>query len=153
MTWRTVSVLAGAGLVCALAACSPGYSDEPIPVEPGIGDGSGSAACAAAFPDPLAGPDLSVTPTVPADFPAPPPGAELCVAYQTSEDTAVLQYVTTLQPDAVLDYYEPALSGYELVRGVGIGDQPILNATGQGLEFAIQTDAGTRTYVIAFSAA
>jgi hypothetical protein len=87
---------------------------------------------------------------VPADWPAAPAGSTLCVVMQTSDTNAILQYVTTATPDQVLDAWEPLLPGYELVRGDGIGDNPILNATGPDLEFAIQTDAGTSTYFVAF---
>lgn len=141
----------GAGmLVILLAACSPGPLG-PGGAEPPAGPGPAIGPdCAAAFPGATEAPDLADAPTVPADWPNAPAGSTLCVVMQTSDINAVLQYVTTSTPDEVLDSWEPLLSGYELVRGDGIGDNPILNATGPGLEFAIQTDAGTSTYFVAF---
>ena len=133
----------GGTVALALAACTPttgpaisgpAIDDGPIPVD----GGPASETCLAAFPDSQLGADLAQTPTVPADWPEPS-GVELCVAMQTSDVTAVLQYVTTLEPDAVLDAWEPLLGAYELERSPGIGDLPILNATGGDLELAIQT--------------
>jgi hypothetical protein len=143
----------GAVLALVLVACSPGYSDEPgnddlPPVD--IGQDAAPRECAEAFPTATAAPSLADAPTVPSDWPATPEGSTLCVVMQTSDTNAVLQYVTTTTPDQVLDGWEPLLAGYELVRSDGIGDNPILNATSASLEFAIQTDAGTGTYFVAF---
>lgn len=144
----------GGTVALALAACTPTAGPavsgpaggDPMPV-----DGPpASSDCLAAFPDNQMGADLASTPTVPSDWPEPS-GVELCVAMQTSEDTAVLQYVTTLEPDAVLDAWEPLLGGYALERSPGIGDLPILNATGGDLEFAIQT-VEDGTVLVAFQA-
>lgn len=145
----------GGTVALALAACSPNTGpavsgpaadDGPIPVD----GGPASSDCLAAFPDSQLGADIAQTPTVPSDWPEPS-GVELCVAMQTSEDTAVLQYVTSLEPDAVLDAWEPLLGGYELERSPGIGDLPILNATGGNMEFAIQT-VEDGTVLVAFQA-
>jgi len=144
----------GGTVALALAACTPTAGPavsgpaggDPMPV-----DGPpASSDCLAAFPDNQMGADLASTPTVPSDWPEPS-GVELCVAMQTSEDTAVLQYVTTLEPEAVLDAWEPLLGGYALERSPGIGDLPILNATGGDLEFAIQT-VEDGTVLVAFQA-
>jgi hypothetical protein len=146
----------GGTVALALAACTPVGSGpavsgpaaggDPIPVD----GGPASADCLAAFPDNQFGSDLASTPTVPADWPEPS-GVELCVALQTTDYTAVLQYVTDLEPDAVLDAWEPLLAGYQLERSPGIGDYPILNATGGDLEFAIQT-VEDGTVLVAFQA-
>ena len=145
----------GGTVALALAACTPGtgpavsgpaIDDGPIPVDGGPASGD----CLAAFPDNPLGADIAHTPTVPSDWPEPA-GVELCVALQTSEDTAVLQYVTSLDPDAVLDAWEPLLGAYELERSPGIGDLPILNATGGNLELAIQT-VEDGTVLVAFQA-
>jgi hypothetical protein len=153
MTGRLPAALAAGALALALAACSPGYSDEPgvddlPPVD--IAQDAAPDECAEAFPSATVAPSLGDAPTVPGDWPAAPEGSTLCVVMQTSDTNAVLQYVTSLTPDQVLDGWEPLLAGYELARSDGIGDNPILNATSPTLEFAIQTDAGTKTYFVAF---
>lgn len=145
---RTARFAAGIVTLSALAGalgCAAGMPDEPIPplVGPGV-----PAECVAAFPLATKVPDLASAPLVPDDWPDPPAGSILCVAMQTSDSSALLQYVTTATPDEVLDQWEPLLAQYELERGSGIGNQPILNAVGADLEFAIQTDAGT--YIVGF---
>lgn len=161
---RAFAAAAGILLLAGLTACAPG---DAIPVDnpPGIGTGDEpepggvSAECEEAFPG-LAGTGelADAAGIVPADWPEPAFGAELCAVIVAGDDTAILQYVSTKQdPDAVLDYYEVALQqyaydGWEFVRGEGIGGQPILNVTGPELEFAIQTDAGSGTYLVGFEA-
>ncbi len=92
----------------------------------------------------------NTAPTVPADW-AHPDGVELCGVFQSSDANAVLQYVTELEPDAVLDAWEPLLGGYALERSSGMGSWPILNAHAGDLEFAIQTDGDTGAIVIGFA--
>ena len=139
----------GGTVALALAACTPVAG--PAVSGPAADDGPpASGDCLAAFPDSTAGADIAQAPTVPADW-SQPESVELCVAVQTSEDTAVLQYVTDLDPDAVLDAWEPLLGAYQLERSPGIGDLPILNATGGNLEFAIQT-VEDGTVLVAFQA-
>ena len=151
--------LAGAAalttLALALSACATGNPlvDDPNgPAVSGPAGGRGpSPACAAAFPDSPFGysVDPGEAPTVPHGW-AAPAGVELCVVFQTSEDTAVLQYVTALEPEAVLDAWEPLLGGYAVERSDGIGGWPILNAHAGDLEFALQTDGQTNTVVVGF---
>lgn len=154
MTGRLPAAVATIALALALAACSPGYSDEPGLDDPAVVDGNQDAAapqaCLEAFPALTVAPSLGDAAVVPSDWPAAPEGSTLCVVTPTSDTNAVLQYVTSLTPDQVLDGWEPLLAGYELVRSDGIGDSPILNATSPALEFAIQTDAATGTYFVAF---
>jgi hypothetical protein len=140
----------GGTVALALAACTPAAG--PAVSGPAAGDDGPPAGgdCLAAFPDSTYGSDIAQAPTVPADW-AQPESVELCVVMQTSEDTAVLQYVTDLEPDAVLDAWEPLLGAYALERNPGIGDLPILNATGGNLEFAIQT-VEDGTVLVAFQA-
>lgn len=151
---------AGIALVALLAACAPTDAPLPTDIPPGAGDDpapGASTACEEAFPD-LAGTGAlaDAEGIVPADWPEPALGAELCVVLVPNDVNAILQYASPRQdPGAVLDYYEVALQdyrydGWEFVRGDGIGGQPILNVTGPELEFAIQTDAGTGTYVVGF---
>jgi hypothetical protein len=155
---RILGGLATAALILALAACSGGTPDALPDERPGgrpdgpvapIGTGL-DPACATAFELATKAPDLADAAVIPSDWPAAPEGSTLCVVLQTSDENAVLQYLTTATPDEVLDAWEPLLSQYELVRGDGIGGNPILNATSADLEFAIQTDAGTGTYVVGF---
>jgi len=118
--------------------------------DPGAGGGPvANSACDIAFPDSPFGSDIAEAHTVPADWTAPA-GVELCGVLQSSDTTAVLQYATQLEPDAVLDAWEPLLDGYALERSEGIGGWPILNATAGDLEFAIQTDGEAGAVVIGF---
>ncbi len=145
----------GGSVALALSACATGNPlvDDPNgPAVSGPAGGQGpSPACAAAFPDSPFGysVDPGEAPTVPHGW-AAPAGVELCVVFQTSEDTAVLQYVTALEPEAVLDAWEPLLGGYAVERSDGIGGWPILNAHAGDLEFALQTDGQTNTVVVGF---
>jgi len=161
---RRIAAALGAVVVAGvLAACAPGGGPLPVDVPPGIGAGDDpvpagvSAACRDAFPGLAGTGDLTdVAHIVPADWPSPPLGAELCVVLDGGEGTAILQYVSPKQDAyAVLDHYEVALQdyryeGWEFLRDEGIGGQPILYVAGPELEFAIQTDAGTATYVVGF---
>jgi hypothetical protein len=150
----TLAVL-GASLALVLTACvpdpngpavsGPAADDGPLPGGP-----VRSAACEAAFPDSPFGADMSEARTVPADW-AVPDGVELCGVLQSSDTTAVLQYATALEPDALLDAWEPLLGGYALERSSGIGGWPILNAVAGDLEFAIQTDGEVGAAVVGFS--
>lgn len=151
----TLAVL-GASVALALAACAPDPNGPAVsgPAQgddPGTGDGPAqSASCEAAFPDSPFGTDLAEAHTVPADW-ATPDGVELCGVLQSSDTTAVLQYATSLDPDALLDAWEPLLGGYTLERSEGIGGWPILNAAAGDLEFAIQTDGEVGAAVVGFS--
>ncbi len=156
---RNIAGIAVAALLltgCATSVLDPGPGDLPgtdqstDTDQPATGLGA-SPDCEAAFPSATERPDLAAVSTiVPADFPEPPVGSELCIVLKTNDINAVLQFVTPDEPEAVLDYYESVLVGFELVRSPGIGDNPILNATSPELEFAIQTDAATGTYFAAF---
>ena len=159
---RPLRGVLAAALLVTLAACAPA-GPIPVDVPPGIGAGDDplplgvSPECAASFPG-LAGTGelADAADIVPADWPAPPMGAQLCVVLVPNDVNAILQYVSPRQdPGAVLDYYEVMLqeyayAGWEFERGDGIGGQPILNVRGPELEFAIQTDAGTSTFVVGF---
>lgn len=155
MTRALQLALLGGTVALALSACAPSNPlvDDPNgPAVSGPAAGSGASdACLAAFPDPASGygSDPAQAPTVPVDW-SQPDGVELCVVLQSSETTAVLQYATDLDPDAVLDAWEPLLAGYATERGDGIAGWPILNAHAGDLEFAIQTDGETNTVVVAF---
>jgi len=159
MTRALQLALLGGTVAFALAACAPATGNPLIddPNGPAVsgpaqgGGGGGSEACEAAFPDTPFGysGDTSQAPTVPSDWTAPA-GVELCVVFQSSDTTAVLQYTTTLTPDAVLDAWEPFLAGYATERSEGIAGWPILNATAGDLEFAIQTDGEAGAVVIGF---
>ncbi len=144
--------LLGGTLALALAACTPNGPAVSGPASDGgpLPDGPAHAsACDAAFPDNPFGTDLADAATVPDDW-AAPEGVVLCGVLQSSDATAVLQYATGLEPDAVLDAWEPLLGGYATERSAGIGGWPILNAHAGDLEFAIQTDGDTGTVVIGF---
>jgi len=153
---RRAGVLAVLALALALTACTPDPNGPAVsgPAQgddPGAGGGPvASSACEAAFPDSPFGTDMTGVHTVPADWQAPE-GLELCGALQSSDTTAVLQYATALEPDAVLDAWEPLLGGYTLERSEGIGGWPILNAAAGDLEFAIQTDGEVGAVVVGFS--
>lgn len=151
---RALHLAAIGGLLLALTACAPDPNGpavsgpalgDPGPAGPAAGD-----ACERAFPGSPFGTDLADAPTVPADW-THPDGVELCGVYQSSDANAVLQYVTELEPDAVLDAWEPLLGGYTLERSSGMGSWPILNAVAGDLEFAIQTDGDTGAIVIGFA--
>lgn len=134
----------------ALAACAtpaPAY-DEPVPTpdQPAAGT---TLACEEAYPSALGEPDISAATILPADWPEGPPGSTLCSAYQTSDVSAVVQYLTNLTPDEVLAYYEPLLAKYSPVISDGIGDAPILNGSEGEFEFAIQTDPERGGYLLA----
>src|SRR5690606_37847135 len=133
------------------AVSGPAQGD-PGPAEPGVAPGGGgslSEACEAAFPDSPFGTDLAAAPTVPADW-AAPAGVELCTVFQASDTTAVLQYATSLAPDAVLDAWEPLLGGYTVVRTDSAGGSPILNASAGELEFTMQPYGDLGYVVIGF---
>lgn len=157
MSARTaLAGIALAGLV--LAGCStptaptdgPTLTDDLGNDQPATGLGA-SPNCEAAFPSATERPDLAkVAGIVPAAFPEPPTGSELCIVLKTNDVNAVLQYAAASSPEAVIEYYEDTLTGYELVVSDGIGGNPILNATSPDLEFAVQTDAATGTYFVAF---
>ncbi|QNO37868.1 hypothetical protein H4J02_02165 [Protaetiibacter sp. SSC-01] len=160
MTRTLQLALLGGTVALALAACAPATTGNPLvddPNGPAVsgpaqgGGGSGSAVCQAAFPESGLGYSSNPfeAPTVPGDWSAPA-GVELCVVYQSSDTTAVLQYTTDLEPDAVLDAWEPLLGGYATERSDGIAGWPILNAYAGDLEFAIQTDGESNTIVVAF---
>ena len=155
MTRALQLALLGGTVALALSACAPGNPlvDDPNgPAVSGPAGGAGASEnCLAAFPDSAFGytSDSSTARTVPADWPEPD-GVELCVAFQSSDVTAVLQYTTELDPNAVLDAWEPLLGAYATERSEGIAGWPILNAHAGDLEFAIQTDGETSTVVVAF---
>jgi hypothetical protein len=142
-------------LALALSACAPD-ANGPAVSGPAQGDGPDaggpvvSSACEAVFPDSPFGTDMAGLHTVPEDWQAPA-GLELCGALQSSDTTALLQYATSLEPDAVLDAWEPLLDAYTLERSEGIGGWPILNAAAGDLEFAIQTDGEVGAVVVGFS--
>lgn len=134
----------------ALSGCAPDPNgpavsgpaiEDPRPADPGAEPGTGGAplseACEAAFPDSPFGTDIAAAPTVPASW-AAPAGVELCTVFQSSDTTAVLQYATSLEPDAVLDAWEPLLGGYAVTRAENAVGSPILNATVGELELTIQ---------------
>lgn len=155
---RLAPAIAGVALAALLlAGCSTTVdaelTDGPTVTEqdqPATGLGA-SPTCTEAFPSTSERPDLAeVSGIVPGDFPEPPAGSELCIVLKTNDVNAVLQYVTPDEPTAVMDYYVDALAGYDVVVSDGIGGNPILNATSPELEFAIQTDAATGTYFVAF---
>jgi hypothetical protein len=152
---RALHLLAVGGIAFALTACAPD-SNSPAVSGPAADDGplpdgpAHSAACEAAFPDSPFGADMSEAHTVPADW-ATPDGVELCGVFQSSDTTAVLQYATSVDPDALLDAWEPLLGGYTLERSEGIGGWPILNAAAGDLEFAIQTDGEVGAAIVGFS--
>lgn len=158
---RLAGLLGGVALLALLAACSP--DGTPIPVEPGMGTGDdprpteASAECQKAFPGAAGTGEIADADGIlPPEWPDPPFGAELCVVMVPNDVNAILQYVSSRQDVyAVLDHYEVALqdlayAGWVFERSEGIADQPILNVTGPELEFAIQTDAATGTYVVGF---
>jgi|GEM_PF-2823266 hypothetical protein len=159
---RRTLLLPAFALVVALAGCAPG--DEPVPVDVPAGPGFGSdpepagvsSECREAYPGIAGTGELSdAAGIVPDAWPDPPYGAELCVVL-VAEETAILQYVSTRQDvGAVLDHYEVTLqelrhAGWTFERSEGIGGEPLLDVTGPDLHFAIQTDAGTATYVVGF---
>lgn len=156
MTRRGLApAVALAALALAGCAAPAGPGADPGTDGPSVSGpaapGAASAACLEAYPSAGADPRLEDgDPVVPADWPAPPAGAELCVVMPTSEVTVVLQYAASIPPDAVLDHYEAELGAYDLERSAGVGDAPILNAQGPGLAFAIQTDPLTGGYLVAF---
>lgn len=134
----------------ALAGCTapaPAY-DEPVPMPDETAAGT-TLACEEAYPSALGEPDISAATILPADWPQGPPGSTLCSAYQTSDVSAVVQYVTNLTPDEVLAYYEPLLAEYSPVISEGVGDAPILNGSQGEFEFAIQTDPDRGGFLLA----
>ncbi|MBN9140797.1 MAG: hypothetical protein J0H23_08220 [Micrococcales bacterium] len=155
MTRALQLALLGGTVALALSACAPANPLVDDPNGPAVSGPAGgpaaSADCLAAFPDSAFGysSDASTARTVPAGWPQPD-GVELCVVFQSSDYTAVLQYTTELEPEAVLDAWEPLLGGYATERSAGIAGWPILNAHAGDLEFAIQTDGSTNTVVVAF---
>jgi hypothetical protein len=158
---RIAPAFAGLALAALLLAGCASPLDGHTPSDgPTLSDDQGdqpasglgaSPNCESAFPSATERPDLAkVAGIVPADFPEPPTGSELCIVLKTNDVNAVLQYATPSSPDAVIEYYQGELTGYEIVVSDGIGGNPILNATSPDLEFAIQTDAATGTYFVAF---
>lgn len=137
--------------ILALAACATpqtDYTDPGIPA-PDQGAPGTTLACEEAYPSALGEPDISAATILPADWPEDPPRSTLCSAYQTTEVSAVVQYVTELTPDEVLAYYEPLLAQYAPVISEGIGGAPILNGSQGEFEFAIQTDPERGGFLLA----
>lgn len=137
----------------------PGFADPGA--DPGAGSGAGSGgapggggtlseACEAAFPDSPFGTDLAAAPTVPADW-AAPAGMELCTVFQASDTSAVLQYATSLAPDAVLDAWEPLLRGYTVQRSDSAAGSPILTASAGALEVSVQPYGDLGYVVVGFT--
>lgn len=162
MNRRIAALAVAVGLVAALSACAPVGDGIPVDVPPDIGTGTDDPVaegvppeCAEPFPSAM-GELADADGIVPADWPDPPFGAVLCVVLVSGDASAVLHYVTPRQDVyAVLDHYEVALqeyafAGWEFERSEEDPDRPSLAVRGPELEFSIQTDAGTATYLVAF---
>lgn len=157
---RILPLLALGALALGLSACAPDPNgpavsgpaiEDPGPAvgdpgaeNPGTDDAPLSEACEAAFPDSPFGRDLAAAPTVPGDW-VSPEGVELCTVFQASDTTAMLQYASSLEADAVLDAWESLLGQYTLVR-----DEGILNGSTAGLTFTIQPYADLDFVVVGF---
>ncbi|TCI98732.1 hypothetical protein [Aeromicrobium sp. IC_218] len=88
--------------------------------------------CADGFPFAREQPDLGTLENVPADWPEPPVPSTLCETSTTLDDTVeVAGYATDAGEAAMLDAYEQALTGYDVVReDTGAGEK--LTATSAG---------------------
>lgn len=136
--------LAGAGLVLALSAC-------------GSNDGAAGDTAADQLPDacttayPLAQPpaDLAEVTLRPADFPEPPVEATLCQTSSTLDDHLMTaDYATEATGSEVLDGYEQALAGYEVVRADDGAGEMVTGDLGNGV--FVQVSVRTGAYSVAF---
>lgn len=156
---RRSGFAAAATLVAvALAGCASGAESEPPgaegPAVSGPSDAHGDAVgdpavpeeCATPFPFAVGAPDDSDLALRPADWPAPPAGAVLCgtSATVTGQQESV-DYALDSPADDVLDHYESALSGVDVVERVDDGLGPILSGVVGAVAFAVDpVDGGFR---------
>lgn len=160
MSHAVLRVLArslGAG-VLALGAVSACTADADVPagrasvpateaLESDLPD-----ACADGFPFAMEQPDPGTLHDVPAEWPEPPVPSTLCETGTTLDGTVeVAGYATAADEAAVLDAYEQALAGYDVVReDQGAGEK--LTATSATGTVEVMSPSGG-TFSVFFSPA
>lgn len=110
-----------------------------------------SAACHAADARATPSPDLAAATPLPANWPAPPTGSELCLASVEPGDSpvATLVYATAATPEDVLAHYEAALrGGFSVERALALGGGQSLEGTGNGVTYAVTPGAGSFAIVV-----
>ncbi len=149
---RATGAVIAAASAAMLAACAPGIAPRPHPAgDPATApderplpvDGAPpSSLCLDMFPTAGTVPDLAHYPAVPALW-AQPHDVELCLASEV-DSVATLYYATTLTPTEVADTWEPLLADYDVIRDLGLGEQPVLYATNAESAATVQPlDGGT----------
>lgn len=115
-------VAALAALVLALAGCAAPAGDEVFDAAPEEATlespertGDVPQECGESFPLAVVPADIADVELQPADWPAPPPGAVLCLTTGSFDDsTESASYATEAAFADVLAHYESGLAGYEL---------------------------------------
>lgn len=101
----------------APAAEAPGAEELPA-VDPAAG--AVPEECAEAFPLAYEPADIAMIESLPADWPAPPGGATLCMTSETMDGSSeTASYATESPIDDVFAHYEAQLSGYDVFRSDG----------------------------------
>lgn len=150
-----------------LTACT-GAPEEPAPItDAAMGEDSGQSGIGDSDPSQLvpeecadaylfaAGPaDIAEITLMPADWPASPAGAILCLTSETMDGSSeTASYATEAPIEDVFAHYEGALTGYEVYRSDGAETgtgYATLDGVGADVAFQIrETDGG---FVLVFGA-
>lgn len=159
---RVLAASAAIAGLLFLAACAA-EADEPNVVADDVIDGAAVAdegdagdsdpsqlvpeECSDAYVLAAAPADIAEIALMPADWPAPPDGAILCMTSETMDGSSeTASYASHTGIEGVFDHYSAALSGYEIFRADGAETgtgYATLDGVGAGVAFQIrETDGG-----------
>lgn len=155
---RAPRLLALAALAAlALTGCAAAAPDDAVAedvaaqdaIEPAEGEelvADVPEECREAFPTAGQPADLADVDLLPADWPAPPAGATLCLTMDTVGGTSEsASYAADLAIDDVFAHYESALSGYDMFRADGAENgtgYATLDGVGADVDFQIRESNG-----------
>ena len=151
-TIRVVSGFVAVALALTLSGCiqqaEPGTPRDATATPDDAGT---MISCFDAYPNPIGGTDIAEASVLPVDWPRTPDEAQLCSAAMLTEDSAIVEYVTSLGAEELLAYYEQSLAAYSPTISEGGEGELILRGAKGNFEFAIHTDDAAGTYFLAAS--